>query len=120
MNILNKLSVSEMIQLLRQKASEFNKKADDLENLLQGLGIGEDGIVFPSTQPTTLRDPGLADIAAVLRRKRAGRPQEIANELGATKRQVLRIIGSNPDAFEMHGKGWIKLRQNGVAHSNGG
>jgi hypothetical protein len=108
---MNTLSISEVIQWLRQQATELNKQADSLEQFMGSRGI-MNGIAAP---PNFARpDVTVSDVVAVLRKKGAGRAWDIAKVLKTTKEHVSEIVRDNPNMFEIRQRGWIK-----VLHENG-
>jgi hypothetical protein len=104
------LSITEVIHWLREKATELNKTADSLEQIMGSHGL-VGGLVQSSHLPPV--DINVSDIVRVLRSKGSARAYDVAKALQTTKERVSAIVKSNPEAFEIRQRGWIKVHANG-------
>lgn len=102
------LSSSQIIQWFRDKAAEFNKVADSLENTFKDgtpNPSSQSGIQKPKSFSTPLTTFSVFDF---VKAGRAVRPGKIAAHFGVTIEQVQAVISTCPESFERVGRGWIK------------
>lgn len=108
------LSIKEVADWLREKATELNNTASSLEQLMGPGEIVSRLAPDPHTDSASwLTDPeiNVNDVANVLRQKGAARAKSIANELHVSKFKILKIIRANSRFFQEGAKGWIKLSE---------
>jgi hypothetical protein len=101
------ISTKDVTAWFREKAKEFNAMADSLESTFNSAN---GSVKSPKGPHGMMTDVTLEQVKSAVGKK-AARAKEIATVLNTTRKRVRAIVDTNPNEFELIGRGWIKNKK---------